>query len=105
MCTYPAKELLITVIVSYLMTACNTPANEPPLLEGMGMHTRPVTNDFLAQRYFDQGLVLNIRIRPSCSDNFIRNRGAYRPRMRNDLVGIGTRSRAIHQCADERGTR
>ncbi|NNF59573.1 MAG: hypothetical protein HKN04_15160 [Rhodothermaceae bacterium] len=52
--------LLALACLIQVASAQPTPERIAPLLDGMGGHTRPVdTADPLAQRYFDQGLVLS----------------------------------------------
>lgn len=57
--TCSTTRSLIPVLTTVLVTACAAPAENPPLLKGMGSHGRLVkTVDSRAQRYFDQGLAL-----------------------------------------------
>lgn len=58
-------RFLLALLTGLLVTVCPTVAQAPPgatapLLEGMGTHHRPInTEAAMAQRYFDQGLVLS----------------------------------------------
>ena len=76
-------------------------SDAPPLWDDLGALTWPVTTrSGTAQRYFDQGLKLGLRLQPRRGPPRLPRRAGGRPDLRHVLLGRGLRARPQHQLPD-----